>query len=89
MPTIRFTNRLIRHVDCPAGEVNGATVIEALRSYFDANNQVRGYVLDECETLRPNMAIFVDGQPIVDRTNLHQTVENESVIDVIQALTGG
>lgn len=89
MPTIRFTNRLIRHVDCPAGEVHGATVIEALRSYFDTNNQVRGYVLDECEALRPNMAIFVDGQPISDRGNLHQAVNDESVIDVIQALTGG
>ena len=64
-------------------------MIEALRAYFETNNQVRGYVLDECETLRPNMAIFVDGQPIVDRTDLNQTVENESVIDVIQALTGG
>jgi hypothetical protein len=89
MPKIRFTNRLVRHVDCPAGEVQGATVLEALRSYFETNSEVEGYVLDECESLRPNMAIFVDGQPISDRCNLNQVVERESVIDVIQALTGG
>ncbi|HIN09018.1 MAG TPA: MoaD/ThiS family protein [Phycisphaerales bacterium] len=89
MPKIRFTNRLVRHVDCPAGEVQGATVLEALRSYFETNSEVEGYVLDECESLRPNMAIFVDGQPISDRCNLHQAVDRESVIDVIQALTGG
>ena len=68
--------------------MKGTTVLEALRAYFETNSGVEGYVLDECESLRPNMVIFVDGQPIPDRGNLHQAIDNESVIDVIQALIG-
>jgi hypothetical protein len=46
MPTIRFTNRLNRHVNCPTSTVQGATVLEVLNAYFDTNSQVWGYVLD-------------------------------------------
>jgi len=89
MPTIRFTNRLNRHVNCPTSTVQGATVLEVLNAYFDTNSQVRGYVLDECDSLRQHMAIFVDGEPIANRHNLHQRIDETSTVDVIQALTGG
>jgi hypothetical protein len=35
------------------------------------------------------MTIFVDGKPIIDRTNLEQEINSDAVIDVIQALSGG
>lgn len=89
MPTIRFTNRLNRHVNCPTSTVQGETVLEVLNAYFDTNSQVRGYVLDETESLRQHMAIFVDGEPIANRHNLHQPIDETSTVDVIQALTGG
>lgn len=34
MPTIRFTNRLDRRVECPDEIVVGTTVLDVLRSYF-------------------------------------------------------
>ena len=89
MPTIRFTNRLVRHVDCPEATVDGSTVIELLRGYFAMHDRVEGYVLDESGQLRTLMTIFVDGKPIIDRSNLEQEINSDAVIDVIQALSGG
>jgi hypothetical protein len=89
MPSIRFTNNLDRHVHCPPDEVEGDTVLDALRSYFVKHERVEGYVLTESEQLRTHMTIFVDGQPILDRSNLNQQISNETVLDVIQALSGG
>ena len=89
MPLIRFTNNLDRHVSCPPDEVKGDTVLDALRSYFALHERVEGYVLDEAEQLRTHMTIFVDGKPILDRLNLQQPIRKETVLDVIQALSGG
>jgi len=60
MPTIRFTNRLDRHVDCPQEKVAGETVLDALRSYFATHDKIEGYVLDESEKLRTHMRLDVD-----------------------------
>ncbi len=89
MPTIRFTNRLDRHVDCPTDEVEGSSVLDALRNYFAKHTRVEGYVLDEHEQIRTHMTIFIDGQPIRDRGNLHQAIHEDAVLDVIQDLSGG
>lgn len=89
MPAIRFTNRLDRHVDCPQEEVEGETVLCALQNYFSMHERVEGYVLDEAKQLRTHMTIFIDGQPIKDRSNLEQPITEDAVIDVIQALSGG
>ncbi len=89
MPHIRFTNRLDRHVECPSKDVNGSTILSALQSYFAEHAMVEGYVIDERLQLRTHMTIFVNGQPIRDRNNLHQAIDDDAVIDVIQALSGG
>ena len=61
MPTVRFTDNIQRHVNCPTRVVDGARVRDVLDAYFQANAQARGYVLDEQGRLREHMAIFVDG----------------------------
>jgi hypothetical protein len=89
MPTVRFTDNIQRHVECPTQVVSGARVREALEAYFSANPRARGYVLDEQGRLREHMAIFVNGAQLRDRAGLTDPVGEEGVIDVIQALSGG
>jgi hypothetical protein len=89
MPTVTFTPNLQRHVICPPRSVSGQTVIEALNDYFRDVPAARGYVLDEHGALRKHMTIFVDGQPVRDRTRLTDDVAASSEVFVFQALSGG
>ena len=89
MPTIRFTQNIQRHVACPTTDVPGATVKEALDSYFRDHAAARGYVLDDQGRLRHHMAVFVNGQQISDRDKLADGVPEGATIDIVQALSGG
>jgi sulfur-carrier protein len=89
MATVRFTENIQRHVACPTRDVPGATLREVLDNYFRDNEQARGYVLDEQGVIRQHMVVFVDGELVPDRANLSGAVRKNSVIDVIQALSGG
>jgi molybdopterin synthase sulfur carrier subunit len=89
MATVRFTRNIQRHVECPTREVPGSTVRGVLDAYFRENERARGYVLDEQGKVRQHMVVFVDGELIRDRDGQSDHVEPNSVIDVIQALSGG
>ena len=89
MPLIRFTQNIQRHVPCPPREVEGATARAALEAYFAGNPAARGYVLDDQGALRKHMAIFINGEPALDRKNLGDAVPANGTIDIIQALSGG
>ena len=89
MPTVRFTDNIQRHVECPTREVEGTRVRDVLDAYFRANERARGYVLDDQGRLREHMAIFVNGGQLRDRVGLTDAVTADGVIDVIQALSGG
>lgn len=89
MPTIRFTQNIQRHLACPAQDVGGATVREALESYFREHAAARGYVLDDQGRLRHHMAVFINGQQITDRDKLSDNVSADATIDIVQSLSGG
>jgi molybdopterin synthase sulfur carrier subunit len=89
MPHIRFTQNIQRHVPCPPASVGGSTVREVLNAYFTTNPPARGYVLDDQGALRKHMAIFVNGEPVLDRVKLADSVPADGTIDIIQALSGG
>ena len=89
MPSISFTPNIQRHVVCPTCEVTGRTVHEVLAAFFRANEVARGYVLDDQGTLRRHMNIFVNGEPIADRTSLSDPVADSDEVFVMQALSGG
>ena len=89
MPSVRFTRNIQRHVACPSREVSGSTLREALDDYFRGNEAAQGYVLDEHGRIRQHMVIFIDGELVRDRDGLSDRVEPGTVIDVIQALSGG
>ena len=89
MPTLNFTPNLRRHVETPAAQVNGATVRQVLEAYFQANPQVRSYILDDQGALRKHMAIFLNQELICDRSDLSDSVQENDDIFVAQALSGG
>ena len=89
MATVRFTQNIQRHVACPTRDVEGSTAREVLDNYFRDNERARGYVLEETGAVRRHMVVFVDGDLIHDRDTLADAVKPDSVIDVIQALSGG
>lgn len=89
MPSISFTANIQRHVACPTSNVNGPTVRAALENFFKGNEVARGYVLDDQGMLRRHMNIFINGEPIADRTALSDAVSDRDEIFVMQALSGG
>jgi sulfur-carrier protein len=89
MARLVFTSNLERHVACPADTVTGETVRAALENYFAAHPKVRSYILDEQDTLRRHVVIFVDGRQLRDRQRLTESVEPNTEIYVMQALSGG
>jgi hypothetical protein len=89
MPLVRFTQNIQRHVACPPREVTGASVRAALEAYFAVTPAARGYVLDDQGALRKHMAIFIDGEPVLDRNELADPVPADGTVDILQALSGG
>ena len=89
MPRVRFTANLHRHLECPAEQVAGDTVGEALEAVFAGNPRLRGYVLDDQGAVRFHVVVFVDGRPVADRARLTDAVAPASEIHVLQALSGG
>lgn len=90
MPRIHFTPHLRRHLDCPPpDEIGGGTVREALQAVFENEPRLRGYVLDDAGRVRQHVMIFVDDRPLADRDQLSDSVQQESIIYVMQALSGG
>lgn len=62
---------------------------QVLEAYFAGNPPARGYVLDDQGALRKHMALFINGEPVQDRTGLNDPVPADGVVDVLQALSGG
>jgi len=89
MATVRFTQNIQRHVSCPTREITGSTLREILNAYFRDNERARGYVLDEQGRIRQHMVVFIDGEMARDRDRLGDAVRPDSMVDVIQALSGG
>ena len=89
MTNLSFTPNLLRYVESHKARVEGATVGQVLQKYFLSNPRVRGYVLDDQGALRKHIVIFVNQEPIHDRTALSDRVRDNDDIFVVQALSGG
>jgi len=89
LATVRFTQNIQRHVTCPTRDASGSTLRAVLDAYFRENEKARGYVLDEQGRVRQHMVVFIDGELVRDRDGLSDPVAPNSMIDVIQALSGG
>ena len=89
MATVRFTQNIQRHIECPTQDVAGGTLRDILEEYFRMNGQARGYLLDDQGRVRQHMVIFIDGNQVRDRDDLSDPVGPDAVIDIVQALSGG
>ncbi|NRF67550.1 MoaD/ThiS family protein [Aquincola sp. S2] len=89
MPRVLFTPQLRRFVDTPEVETGAATLRAALDAVFAGHPRLRGYVLDDQGHLRANVVIFVDGRRILDRITLDEPLQPDSMVYVLQALSGG
>jgi molybdopterin converting factor small subunit len=89
MPRVVFTSALRRFLQVPEIRVAGLTVGDALAGVFDANHALRSYVLDDQGALRRHVAVYVNGDPVRDRTGLGDPLACDDEIHVFQALTGG
>jgi hypothetical protein len=89
MPTVSFTSALQRFMAAPSADVGGSTVGEALAAVFAERPALRGYVLDDQGAVRRHVSIYINGEPIGDRTRLSDKVGPRDEIYVLQALTGG
>jgi sulfur carrier protein ThiS len=50
---------------------------------------LRGYVVDERGQVRHHVALFVDGEAVLDKRDLTQPVAEGARVHVMQALSGG
>ena len=89
MPRVEFTPILRRHLPTPTAEVEGDTVRAVLDAVFAEHPALRGYILDDQGAVRLHVAIFVDGEPLIDRESLSDAVGPRGEVFVMQALSGG
>ncbi len=89
MPRIELTPNLSRQTEVASREVAGKTLREALDAFFSEFPRARSYLLDDQGAARQHVAFFIDGASITDREGLGDPLRPESVIFVMQALSGG
>ena len=69
--------------------MRGESVREALEEVFAKSPGLASYVLDDQGGVRHHVAIFVNGESIVDRVTLSDGLDAEAEVFVMQALSGG
>jgi molybdopterin synthase sulfur carrier subunit len=90
MPKLAFTPHLRQHAfSIEPREYPGATVAAVLEQAFAEAPRLRGYLLDDQGRLRQHVALFLNGQPVQDRTWLSDPVAPADELYVFQALSGG
>jgi sulfur carrier protein ThiS len=50
---------------------------------------LRGYIFDDQNRLRRHVVVFVNGEPVQDREQLSDVVQESTEVFVMQALSGG
>ena len=89
MARIVFTPQLRRFVEAPEVETAAVHLRAGLEDAFASNPRLRAYVLDDQGHLRPNVVIFVDGRRLREYQRLVEALKPDSVVHVLQALSGG
>ena len=84
-----FTQQLSRFTEAPEVFSQATTLRAALEAAFQLNPRLRGYVLDEQGHLRQHVVIFIDGVRVKDRVLLDLALANDSLVHILQALSGG
>lgn len=67
----------------------GDSVRAILDTIFARHEELRSYILDDQGHVRRHVVIFLNDQPIQDRTSQSDTVGEHDHVFVFQALSGG
>jgi hypothetical protein len=90
MAHVTFTQHLKRFFPTLAEcDVPGATVRDVIDELERRYPGFSSYVTDEHGKLRRHVNIFVREEPIYDRVNLSDKVDERTPIFIVQALSGG
>lgn len=89
MAALVFGPHLRQHVGPVPNSVPGSTLGEVLAAAFAAAPTARGYVLDNQGAVRKHVALFIDGNLVLDRQQLSDPVAANAQVLVMQALSGG
>jgi hypothetical protein len=89
MARVVFTQQLRRFTQIPEVDAPAATLRGALDAAFERNPRLRGYVLDDQGHLRGNVVAFIDGRRCSERVRLDDALRPDSLVHVMQALSGG
>jgi molybdopterin synthase sulfur carrier subunit len=89
MARLIFTQQLRRFVDAPEFCTDATTLRAALAQAFVQQPRLQAYVLDEQGGLRANVVVFIDGRRCAERQALHDALQPDSTVHVMQALSGG
>ena len=90
MATVRFTD----HLRSQTGGViethaTGSDVRSLIADLEKRMPGLRHYLVDDQGALRTHVNVFLDGEPVRDRRKLDDPVGEQTVVHVLQALSGG
>ena len=90
MPLVQFTSNLRRfYPDLKEIAVDAGTIpllIDAINNKFPG---IKNYIVDDQNSLRDHVNIFINEVMITDRKYLQDQIENDDTIFIMQALSGG
>lgn len=90
MAIVKFTYALKRfYPDLGDLEIQADNVAEVLDKIDKKYAGIKSYLIDERGELRKHVNIFKDGSLIEDREKLTDSLENNSEVYIMQALSGG
>lgn len=86
---VTFAASLRRHVDCAPQQVTPGSLREALDAALLAAPELAHYIYDDQCAIRKHVAVFVNQQMLIKRSDLTQPLHAGDQVLVVQALTGG
>jgi hypothetical protein len=89
MARVHFTTWLRQQVPDSPLRADGGTIADVLTDLFAARPHLRGYLFDEQGRLRKHVCIFADGTRLSRDAALTHPVRSDSVVHIMQALSGG
>ncbi|MEM8885283.1 MAG: MoaD/ThiS family protein [Planctomycetota bacterium] len=90
MPKVVLTTNLRKYTGgVTETEARGETVRDLLVDLDERIPGLRAYLVNETGALRRHVNVFVDGELVEDRAALTDALQPDSVVHVLQALSGG
>lgn len=90
MASVSYTPHLSRFFPELRAEVVAAPDVASLvRAIDELHPGLSAYLIEEDGSLRKHVNLFVDGDPLVDRKRLSDTLRPDSNVHILQALSGG